>query len=174
MKKSDMTSGPTYYDRYTSLVPDVEMSQALDDSIQQLNDLDRNLLNRIGDKTYAPGKWTIKDILQHMIDGERIMTYRALMFARRDPTAPGFDQEDFARNANANRRTTDALLDELISVRRTTKLLYESFDDDMLRARGMSWEYEIGVLDLAFIIVGHQLHHLNVISERYAKLGDSM
>lgn len=172
MKKSDIKSAPSYYDRYTSLVPDVELSQALDDSIQQLNNLDRNLLGRIGDKTYSPGKWTVKDILQHMIDGERIMTYRALMFARRDPTAPGFDQNDFAANANANRRTTDQLLDELISVRRTTKMLYDSFDDDMLRATGMSWEYEVGVLDLGFIIVGHQVHHLNVIGERYLKLAD--
>jgi hypothetical protein len=159
---------PGYYDRYINLAPDVELSQAFNDSIRQLNELDRTALGRIADKSYAPGKWTIKDIIQHLTDGERIMTYRALMFARRDPTAPGFDQNLFAENASANRRTFDDLLDELISVRRATKALYDSFNDDMLRARGMSWEYEVSVLDLAFIILGHQIHHMNVIAERYS------
>jgi hypothetical protein len=171
MKRSDINSPPNYYDRYINLVPDVELSQAFDDSIRQLNDLDRNLLARIGDKSYSPGKWTIKDIVQHLIDAERIMGYRALMFARRDPSAPGFEQDEFAEAANANRRTADDLLDELLSVRRATKALYDSFDDDMLRARGVSWEYEVGVLDLAFIIIGHQTHHFNVIAERYSTLG---
>ena len=170
MKKSDINPMPGYYDRYINLVPDVELSQAFDDSIRQLNELDRVALGRIADKSYAPGKWTIKDIIQHMSDGERIMTYRALMFARRDPTAPGFDQEAFAENAGANRRTFDDLLDELISVRRATKAMYDSFTDDMLRARGKSWEHEVSVLDLAFIIFGHQIHHLNVIAERYSTL----
>jgi hypothetical protein len=170
MRKSDINPMPGYYDRYINLVPDVELSQAFDDSIRQLNDLDRTALTRTADKSYAPGKWTIKDIIQHMTDGERIMTYRALMFARRDPSAPGFDQELFAVNANANRRTFDDLLDELISVRRATKMLYDSFNDDMLLARGLSWEYEVSVLDLGFIIVGHQIHHMNVIAERYSTL----
>ena len=164
---------PQYYDRYINLAPDMELSQAFDDSIQQLNNLDRKVLDRIGDKTYSPGKWTIKDILQHLTDVERIMGYRALMFARREPSVPGFDQELFAANANANRRTADDLLDELISVRRTTKALYDSFTDEMLRARGLSWEYELSVLDLGFGIIGHQVHHLNVIEERYSTLGAS-
>jgi hypothetical protein len=168
MKRSDINPMPGYYDRYINLAPDVELSQAFNDSIRQLNELDRTALGRIADKSYAPGKWTIKDIIQHLTDGERIMTYRALMFARRDPTAPGFDQNLFAENASANRRTFDDLLDELISVRRATKALYDSFNDDMLRARGMSWEYEVSVLDLAFIILGHQIHHMNVIAERYS------
>lgn len=170
MKRSDINPMPGYYDRYINLAPDVELSEAFDDSIRQLTDLDRTALARIADKSYSPGKWTIKDIIQHLTDGERIMTYRALMFARRDPSAPGFDQEAFAQNANANRRTLDDLLDELISVRRATKALYDSFDDDMLRARGVSWEYEVSVLDLAFIIFGHQIHHMNVIAERYSTL----
>lgn len=173
MKKSDINPMPQYYDRYINLAPDVELSQAFDDSIRQLNDLDRDLLRRIGDKTYSPGKWTIKDILQHLIDVERIMGYRALMFARRDPTAPGFDQDLFAVNADAKRRTADDLLDELIGVRRATKALYDSFTDDMLRARGVSWEYELSVLDLGFGIIGHQVHHLNIIDERYSTLGTS-
>lgn len=172
MKKSDITPLPQYWDRYINLVPDVELSQALDDSIRQLNDLDRNLLARIGDKTYSPGKWTVKDIIQHLTDVERIMCYRALLFARQNgTTAQGFDQNAFAENAHPNRRSTDDLLDELLGVRRSTKTLYDSFNDEMLRASGISWEYEVSVLHMGYTIIGHQLHHHNIIVERYSGLG---
>jgi hypothetical protein len=170
MKKSDINPMPQYYDRYINLVPDVELSQAFDDSVRQLDQLDRSWLSRIEDKTYSPGKWTIKDIIQHLIDGERIMAYRALMFARGTRSVAGFDQDELAENAKPGRRKADDLLDELLSVRRATRALYDSFDDDMLRARGISWEHEISVLDLGFTILGHQVHHLNVIAERYSTL----
>src|SRR5918992_5480489 len=164
MKRSDINPMPEYWERYINLVPDVELPQAFADSIKQLNDLDRIALTRLGDKTYSPGKWTVKDIIQHLTDVERVMCYRALMFARRDGQIPlGFEQDLFAANSGAKRRTTDDLLDELLSVRRATKALYDSFDDDMLKARGISWEVEVAVLDLGFTIIGHQIHHLNVI-----------
>ena len=171
MKRSDINPMPQYYDRYINLVPDVELSQAFDDSLRQIEDLDKSMLARIADKTYSPGKWTIKDIIQHLTDGERIMCYRALMFARRDGgKRAGFDQDPFAINAKANRRTVDDLLGELTSVRRASKALFDSFDDDMLQASGVSWEYEVSVLALGFIIVSHQLHHFNVIAEKYSTL----
>lgn len=171
MKRSDINPMPQYWERYINLVPDVELPQAFDDSIRQLENLNRNALGPIADKTYSPGKWTMKDIIQHMIDGERIMCFRALMFARRDGgIPPGFDQDDFAVNAGANRRTFDHLIDELINVRRATKSMYDSFDDEMLKARGVNWEVEVSVLEVGFIIVGHQIHHFNVIAERYASL----
>ena len=171
MKKSEINPLPQYWDRYINLVPDVELSQAFDDSIRQLNDLDRPALSRIGDTTYLPGKWTVKDIIQHVTDVERIMCYRALMFTRENGTIPpGFDQDSFAVNANANGRSVDDLLDELVSVRHGTKSLYSSFNDDMLRASGLSWEHEISVLHLGYMMIGHQIHHLNVIADRYSRL----
>ncbi|HKR11432.1 MAG TPA: DinB family protein [Pyrinomonadaceae bacterium] len=171
MKRSDIDPMPEYWERYIKLVPDVELPQAFDDSIQQLEELDRTALARIADKTYSPGKWTIKDIVQHLTDVERIMCYRALMFARRDGQTPlGFEQDFFAANSGANRRTIDELLDELVSVRRATKALYDSFDDDMLKARGVNWEVEVSVTELGFTILGHQIHHLNVMAERYSAL----
>lgn len=171
MKKSDINPLPQYFDRYINLAADVDLSEAFDASIHQLLDLDRKLLTRIGDKTYSPGKWSVKDIIQHLTDVERIMCYRALMFARSNgENLAGFDQNSFAANANANRRTIDDLLDELIKVRRASKALYDSFDDDMLRASGVCWEYEVSVLHLGFLIVGHQIHHVNVIGERYSDL----
>jgi hypothetical protein len=171
MKRSDINPMPQYWDCYINLVPDVELSQAFDDSIRQLDQLDRTALARVGDMTYAPGKWSVKDIIQHVIDGERVISYRALTFARRDETTPPpFEQELFAVNAGANRRTTDDLLDELLAVRRATKAMYDSFNDETLKARGVSWEYEVAVLDLGFTIIGHQIHHLNVIADRYSNL----
>ena len=162
---------PQYWDRYINLVPDVELSQAFDDSIRQLDQLDRAALARVGDKTYSPGKWTVKDIFQHVSDAERVLCYRSLVFARRDGTTPsGFEQDIFAQNALTSRRSMEDLLDELIMVRRSTKAMYDSFTDDMLKARGISWEYETAVLDMGFTIIGHQIHHLNIIAERYAQL----
>lgn len=171
MKKSDINPMPQYYDRYINLVADVELSQAFDDSIQQLNDIDRNHLTRLDGKTYEPGKWTVKDIIQHVTDVERILAYRALLFARRNGTVPqGFDQDLFVTNAHANDRTIDDLINDLITVRRATKSLYDGLDDPALQAKGISWEHEISVLALGFTIVGHQIHHLNVIQERYHPL----
>lgn len=171
MKRSDINPMPEYWERYIKLVPDVELLQAFDDSLRQLEDLDRTALARFADKTYSPGKWTIKDIVQHLTDAERVMCYRALSFARRDGTIPpGFEQDVFAANSGANRRTIDDLIDELVSVRRSTKALYDSFENDMLKARGISWKTEVSVLDVGFTIIGHQIHHLNVIAEKYSQL----
>ena len=162
---------PQYYDRYINLVANVELAQAFDASIRQLNELDRDRLARLDGKTYEPGKWTVKDIIQHLIDVERIMCYRALLFARRDGTIPqGFDQNLFVANANADARLIGDLIDESITARRATKSLYDSFDEQALRCTGISWEYEISVLAMGFMIIGHQIHHLKIIEEKYYPL----
>ena len=170
MKKSDINPMPQYYDRYINLVPDSQLSQAFDDSLAQLDGLNRNLLARLDGKTYEPGKWTVNDMIQHLTDAERILAYRALLFARGNGNAEGFDQNAFAANAHADDRPIDDLIDELITVRRATKSLYDSFDDTALQAKGISWEYEISVLAIGFGIIGHQLHHLNILEERYYPL----
>jgi DinB family protein len=170
MKKSDINPMPQYYDRYINLAPDAELSRAFDDSIAQLDGLNRNLLDRLDGKTYESGKWTVNDIIQHVTDVERILAYRALLFARGNGTSEGFDQNAFAANARADDRATDNLIDELITVRRATRSLYDGFDDQALQAKVISWEYEISVLALGFTIIGHQTHHLNVIQERYHPL----
>jgi DinB superfamily len=162
---------PQYYDRYINVVADAELAQIFDDSIDQLTRLDRHLFARLDGKTYELDKWTVKDIIQHLIDVERIMCFRALLFVRSKDLIPqGFDQNLFAANARADSRAIDDLIDELITVRRATKSLYNSFDDQALRSIGVSWQYEISVLALGFTIVGHQIHHLNIIADRYYPL----
>jgi len=171
MKLSDINPMPEYYDRYIKLVTDVELSEAFDDSIRQLNDLDKSLLTRLDDRTYAPGKWTVKEIIQHLADVERIMAYRTLMFARGDETTPaGFDQDLLVANARANAKTVDELIEDLKIVRTATKSLFGSFDDETLLKTGTNWKYEVSVLAMGFMLVGHQIHHLKIIEEKYHPL----
>ncbi len=171
MKRSNINPMPEYFNRYINLVPDIEILQAFNNSIDQLRAIDRNLFTKLDDKRYAPDKWTVKDIIQHIIDAERIFGYRALRFARNDNTPlPGFDENSYALNTNANDRVINTLLEELIVLRQSNKILFEYFDDEMLLRIGISNRNQISVLALGFTIIGHQLHHLKIIEERYFPL----
>lgn len=162
---------PQYFDRFVNTVGDVELSQAFDDRIRQLDRLDKTLLTKLDGKTYAPDKWTAKGIIQHVTDFERIFAYRVLLFARREGSIPqDVDPDRLAANMNAEKRTIDALIKELKIVRASTKSMFDSFDDQMLRAVGTNWKYEISVLAMGFNIIGHPIYHLNIIEERYLPL----
>ena len=117
---------------------------------------------------YAEGKWTIKEILGHVVDDERIYAYRALRFARNDSTElPGFDQDHFARYSEANQREVGDILDEFGLVRRSTIALFESLDEAALLRSGVADGKRVSVRALAYHIAGHELRHRNVIRERY-------
>lgn len=118
---------------------------------------------------YAPDKWTIKEVVQHMMDTERIFIYRALRIARRDQTPlPGFDQDEYVVPSQANKRTFESLLSEYKSIRHATDALFNSFDDEMLVAIGIASNSPISVRALGFIIMGHENHHCEVLRERYS------
>ncbi len=117
---------------------------------------------------YAPGKWTIKEILSHLIDDERIYVYRALRFARDDAAELlGFDQDHYALHSGANQRPIDDLLDEFTFVRRSTIAFFNSLDDASLLRTGIADGKRASVRALAYHIAGHELRHLNIIKERY-------
>jgi hypothetical protein len=171
MKKSAINSMPEFFDRYINLVEDIDIHEALKKYSFKLTGEDVELLKLLGDKKYAPEKWTVKDILQHMIDTERIQAYRALRFARNDQSVlPGFDEQLYGAQANASRRSVADLLDEYIYVRKSSILLFESFDNSMLVRSGVCNKINISVLALGFVIVGHGIHHINVIKEKYYPL----
>ncbi len=173
MKRTDIKPMPDYFDRYINLVDDVELKEALAISLEELNHLPIETWKAIGDKVYAPGKWTIKDILQHMIDTERIFGYRALCFARGETARmPSFDEEEYARNTNAINRTLEDLINELKLNRASFIALYNSFTDEMLLKTGLSFKGTYSVLAMGFIIAGHQRWHFNVITERYLGLAE--
>jgi uncharacterized damage-inducible protein DinB len=120
------------------------------------------------DYRYAEGKWTIKDIIQHLIDAERIFGYRALRFARNDKTPlSSFDENDYVDDANANRRSIQDLLTELAVVRQATLSLYKSFSQDELVRIGIASNKPMSVRAIGFTIIGHQNHHQTVFEERY-------
>ncbi|WP_231874635.1 DinB family protein [Polaribacter atrinae] len=118
--------------------------------------------------TYAKGKWTMKELIQHVIDTERIFSYRALCFARNDKTSlPDFDQDLFVNNDNDNKRDYEDLLDEMSTLRKSTIQLYKSFSEEALLRIGVASENKISVRALGYLFSGHQIHHLNIIKERY-------
>ena len=117
---------------------------------------------------YQPEKWSIKDILLHLIDCERIFQYRALRISRKDTTPlPGFEEDDYAIEANATNRSLDDLLIEYKSVRLATYSLFESFDKEKFNLMGNASGKDISVRAIGFIILGHELHHIKIIKERY-------
>ncbi|MEP6949083.1 MAG: DinB family protein [Ginsengibacter sp.] len=119
---------------------------------------------------YSPDKWTLKEILVHLVDDERIYTYRALRFARNDNTElPGFNQDDFARFSGANERDLHNILEEYDAVRKASITLFNGLPDEALTRVGRTNESMVSVRALAYHITGHELHHLNIIKEKYLK-----
>lgn len=120
------------------------------------------------DFAYAEGKWTIIEVLQHVIDAERVFTYRAMRFARKDATPlPGFEENDYAANAQASTRDFDELKEEFAALRKATDIFASTLHEDQLQNGGQSNNRYITANALIFIIYGHLLHHMNVIKERY-------
>lgn len=120
------------------------------------------------DYRYAEGKWTIKDIIQHIIDAERVFAYRALRFSRNDKTPlPGFEENDYANNTESNRRSIQDLLTEFSALRHSTLLFYKSLSDEQLKRIGTASNIDISVRALGFVMIGHVKHHQKVFKERY-------
>lgn len=171
MKKSEVSPHPGYFARYVDLIDNIDLSAALEQSAAQLDQIDLARWLAIGSRTYAPGKWTLNDIIQHLIDSERVFTYRALRFARQDITPlAGFSQEDYARHTTAASSSVNRLLAEWKVLRQATLLLFAGFTDEMLLSTGICNETEMSVLGLGFTLIGHQQHHLHIIEERYLPL----
>ena len=171
MTKADIPVMPQSFDRYINLVDDMELITALTQAETFDKLIPSGTMEAIADMQYAPGKWTGKDILQHLIDTERIMAYRALRFARNDQThLPGFDENLFGEFAQASHRTMADLYDEYALVRQSSIRLFRHFDEIMLLRSGTASGKTISVLALGFMLVGHPIHHVNVIHERYLPL----
>lgn len=172
MKKSDIKKMPKYFDRYINLTDDVTYMEALEISLKELENAPIDKWKALGEKVYARGKWTIKDMLQHIIDTERVFAYRITAFARRDNQKMlSFDEELYGKNAFANRRTVDDLVEELILVRKNYIALYKSFTSEMIQLSGKGYnDAEYSVLAMGFCMPGHQRWHFKVLEEKYYPL----
>jgi hypothetical protein len=168
MPRPDLSRVPEFYHKYMNLVPENDLMTAFKNQTPVTIDFFEKIPPGKIDYAYAEGKWTIKEVLQHITDAERVFSYRALRFARKDATPlPGFDENLFAKNAKTDRRNWSDLLDEFRSVRKSTEYLFKSFDEEQMNETGISSNHPNYVLAFGYISIGHALHHVNVIKERY-------
>jgi len=155
--------------KYIGLLPDDGLVlKHLSDNLKATTEFILSLPEEKLRYRYGEGKWTIKEILVHMIDDERIYAYRALRFARNDKTElPGFEQDDYAVHSGANERSIKDILNEFATVRQATISLFEGFDDQALLRAGIADGRIMSVRAAAYHLAGHEMRHLNIIKERY-------
>jgi DinB superfamily len=157
-----------YFAKYIDLVEERQMAPALRNTVKEMETYLRSISEDRAGHSYAPGKWTIRQMIQHIIDTERIFAYRALSFARGESQPlPGFTEDDFANEAPADDRTLDSLIKELKAVRTSTILLFKSFNASQLKRIGTASGNPLSCRAAGFIIAGHTRHHLNILKERY-------
>ena len=157
-----------YYERYIALVPEEDILIALDQQLAETLILLRGVSEQHGAFRYEPDKWSVKEVLGHLIDTERIMAYRALCIARAERNAlPGFEQDDYVKNGNFDSRSVSSLGREFEQVRRATISLFRNLDPEAWERSGKANNVDVSVRALAYIIAGHELHHKTILKERY-------
>lgn len=172
MKRKDIKNMSVFFDRYILKVKEnTSLIDGLESSLDDFISYDFDALEKLKDNVYAPGKWTIKDIIQHINDNERIQSTRAMRFSRNDQTElSGYDENQLASFANTSNITLEDLKQEFIALRRSTIFLFKNMDQKMLEKEGIASDISISVASLGFVLIGHQKHHFSVIEERYLPL----
>lgn len=159
---------PEWYAGYVRSIGDRSFLEVLDESIKTVTQLIERLPPESLAYAYADGKWTVAEVLLHLIDCERIFTYRALRIARGDTTPlPGFDENQYVPNSHASSRTAESLLQEYLAVRRSTLSLFQNMDPSALQRCGTANGHPFSVEMIGTIIAGHELHHLGVLKSKY-------
>jgi hypothetical protein len=157
-----------YYEKYVSLIAGDDILVTLEKESLETAALLSDREEAEGDFRYAPGKWSVKEVLGHVIDAERVFAYRALRIARNDQTPiEGFEQDDYVKNGPFGQCSLAALVEEFASVRKATLLLFRNLDDAAWVRRGVANKAEVSVRAIAYIIAGHELHHRKILQEKY-------
>lgn len=168
MPRPETNDYAAFYNTYVSKVAGDDVAAVIRKYADELQAFYCGLPDDKGDYRYAEGKWSVKELLQHVIDAERIFAYRALRIARHDATPlPGFDENAYTPVSGASRRTLQSLKDEFLAVRKATDTLLLSLDDEQLSQRGTASGQPVTANAIAFIIFGHMLHHQQIMKERY-------
>jgi len=168
IRRPDPSEFAPYYGKYIGLVPDGSIVDCLETQIAGTSALLRSLPDEKANHRYAPGKWSVKEVVGHLADSERVFAYRALRFARNDRTSlPGFDENLYAANAGFAARPLGDVLSEYAAVRQATLTLFRGLSDEAWLRRGIASENSVSVCALAWIIAGHELHHRKILVERY-------
>jgi len=164
----DVSEYAPYYGRYISLVGAGDILAALEEQARETQALLSGSIDADGDYRYAPEKWSVKEVLGHVIDVERIFAYRALRIARNDRTPlPGFEQDDYVRYGGFADQRLAEQIEEFGWVRRSNLMLFRQFNPEVWMRRGIADQKEISVRAIAYIIAGHELHHRQVLKEKY-------
>jgi len=159
---------PEYFTNYINQLGIDDIHEAVAKYGKSVVDFFRQLPAEKVDFRYAEGKWSLKEMLLHIIDAERVFAYRALCIARRDKTPlPAFDENVYAEFSNADSRDWNNLLDEFEATRRSTDYLINSFEAEQLKQEGITSNQHNNVNAICFVIYGHILHHINIVKERY-------
>lgn len=157
-----------YYGRYIDLVEGDQFMEFLTEIHEDTRRLLENLSDEQAENRYAYGKWSVKEVVNHLCDCERVFSYRALRIARGDSTPlPGFEQDSYVDHSRAGDRPLQDLVDELTQIRKGTLLLFSNLNEDALKRAGTASDSPITVRALAFIIGGHEKHHQQILKERY-------
>ncbi len=168
MPRPQATDFPQYFARYISRVDADSLSEAKTKYTKLLTDFYSTLPEAKAEFRYAPDKWTLKELLQHVVDTERIMSYRLLRISRGDTTPlASFDENSYAVASNANARSFDSIKEEFVAVRKATDLLIASLSEEQLDLEGVASNLPVKANAVGFIIFGHMLHHKAVIEEKY-------
>lgn len=168
MKRPETSEFFEYYNTYVSLVPGDDVMPILDEQPNELRALLASVPEEKGTYAYELGKWTIKELLSHLIDGERIFAYRILRISRGDETPiEGFEQDGYIENSNANSRPFADLLNEFDFQRRSNMLMLRNISDENSRLMGTASDKPVSVRALAYISAGHVTHHVHILKERY-------
>ena len=168
MTKPETTEYAPYYGKYISLVADGDIVTTLENQIDATLQVLRGLGEEKGNHRYAPGKWSVKEMIGHLIDTERIFAYRALCFARNDKTPlPGFEQDDYVANADFDSARLADLADEFAAVRKANVSLFRRLSDEAWLRSGTASGNGLSARAAAHIIAGHELYHLDILKTRY-------
>jgi uncharacterized damage-inducible protein DinB len=159
---------PPYFSNYINLVKAESVAEVIKKYSIDINDFFNSIPEEKVEYRYAEGKWSIKEMLQHLIDTERIFAYRALRISRGDKTPlPGFDENQYTATSTATLRKWQSLIEEFTIVRKSTDLLLQSFTPEHLSQSGITNEHPNTTLAISFVTYGHILHHINILKERY-------
>lgn len=173
MNRPENNEFASYYLPFVSAVPDGDIISVLNQQLENTRLMLKDITEEQGQFRYGTEKWSIKEVVGHMTDTERIMAYRLLCIARGEAVSlPGFDEKQYVENANFNEQSLEQLLDHFAKVRQTTTLLLESLSPDALVRRGLANNTEVTVRGVAYIIAGHAMHHSKIIQERYLESND--
>ncbi|HEX2571190.1 MAG TPA: DinB family protein [Polyangia bacterium] len=168
LQRPDASEYAPHFEKYVSLVPAGDILATLATQLEETLALVRGLSESQGDHRYAPGKWSVKEVLGHVIDTERTFAYRALRFGRNDLVPlPGFDQNEYVSHASFDRWPLQELAAEFGHVRHSHILFFRHLEDAAWQRRGVASGHEVSVRALAYITAGHAAHHVRILRERY-------